>query len=83
MHIEEARNERKEVIMKKVMIIEGMSCGHCTGRVEKALREVEGVSEVVMSLEEKSATVTMTDRASDEQLTKVVTDAGYEVVEIR
>ena len=70
--------ERKE-IMKKVMTIEGMMCGHCTGRVQKALEAVAGVSAVSMSLEEKTATVEMTGEVSDEVLTAAVTEAGYEV----
>ena len=70
--------ERKE-IMKKVMTIEGMMCGHCTGRVQKALEAVAGVSAVSMSLEEKTATVEMTEEVSDEVLTAAVTEAGYEV----
>ena len=38
---------------------------------------------VQMSLEEKSATVEMSAEVSDETLTGAVTDAGYEVKEIR
>lgn len=70
--------ERKE-IMKKVMTIEGMMCGHCTGRVQKALEAVAGVNVVTMSLEDKTATVEMTEEVSDEALTAAVTEAGYEV----
>lgn len=74
---------RKEDNMKKIMIIEGMACGHCTARVQKALEEIEGVEGVDMSLEEKSAEITLSKEVSDELLTAAVTDAGYEVVEIR
>ena len=69
--------------MTKTMIIEGMMCTHCTGRVEKALAAVEGVSTVEMSLEGKSATVTLSADVSDQTLTDTVTQAGYEVVSIR
>ena len=69
--------------MTKTMIIEGMMCTHCTGRVEKALAAVEGVSAVEMSLEGKSATVTLSAQVSDQVLTDTVTQAGYEVVSIR
>lgn len=74
-------NGKEGKIMTKTIIIEGMMCEHCTGRVEKALREVEGVTDVVMSLEGKSATVTSDDIA-DDVLKAAVTDAGYEVVSI-
>ena len=69
--------------MKKTMIIEGMMCAHCTGRVEKALSAIEGVSAVEMSLEGKSATLTLSAPVEDKVLTDAVTEAGYEVVEIR
>ena len=35
--------------------VEGMMCGHCTGSVEKAMREVPGVRAVVVNLEAKRA----------------------------
>ena len=69
--------------MTKKLIIEGMMCSHCTGRVEKALSAVEGVSAVEMSLEGKSATITLSAGVSDDVLTKAVTDAGYEVLSIQ
>lgn len=68
--------------MKKVLKIEGMMCNHCTGRVEKALNDMDGVTAEV-SLEGKSATVTLTKEISDEALVQTVTDAGYEVVDIQ
>lgn len=71
--------EREDRKMTKVMTIEGMMCGHCTGRVQKALEEVAGVSAVTMSLENKTATVELTEDVTDEILTAAVTEAGYEV----
>lgn len=71
--------EREEKTMTKVMTIEGMMCGHCTGRVQKALEAVEGVSSVTMSLENKTATVECAGEIGDEALTAAVTEAGYEV----
>lgn len=68
--------------MTKVMKIEGMMCAHCTGRVQKALEAVEGVSAVSMNLEEKTATVELGAEVSDETLTAAVAEAGYEVKEI-
>ena len=72
---------KEDLVMTKKIIIEGMMCEHCTGRVEKALREVSGVTDVVMSLEGKSATVT-SDGADDSALKAAITDAGYEVTSI-
>ncbi len=69
--------------MTKTMIIEGMACGHCTARVQKALEAVDGVASVAMSLEEKSAVLELNGSPSEETLKGAVTEAGYEVVEIR
>lgn len=80
---ENQATERSITAMKKVMTIEGMMCGHCTGRVQKALEAIEGVSEVVMSLEEKTATLQLDAEVSDEELTLAVTEAGYEVKSIQ
>ena len=42
---------------------------------------MDGVQAVV-SLDDKSATVTLSKELSDETLVQAVTDAGYEVVDI-
>lgn len=75
--------KKEETKMKKTMTIEGMMCAHCTGRVQKALEEIEGVESVAMSLEEKSAEVILAREVEDDVLKAAVTQAGYEVVEIR
>ena len=69
--------------MKKTMTIEGMMCTHCTGRVEQVLSAVEGVSAVEMSLEGKSATLTLSHPVDDQVLVDVVTQAGYQVVSVQ
>ena len=69
--------------MNKTMIIEGMMCAHCTGRVEKALSAIDGVTAVEMSLEGKSAALTLSKDVDNKVLTDAVTEAGYEVVSIQ
>ena len=69
------------ISMKKTMVIEGMSCGHCSARVEKALNALDGVTAKV-DLEAKTASIETEGRASDEQLKAAVTDAGYDVVSL-
>ncbi len=69
--------------MTKVITVEGMMCGHCTGRVQKVLEAVEGVTSVEMSLENKTATVELSAEVADEVLSGVITEAGYEVVAIQ
>ena len=67
--------------MEKTMKIEGMMCGHCTGRVDKVLNALEGVQAEV-SLEDKAAYLTITGDVSDETLKKTVEDEGYQVIGI-
>ncbi len=77
-----AKEREEEKNMTKKIIIEGMMCEHCAGRVEKALREIDGVSDVAVSLEGKSATVTAGE-VGDDAFRTAISDAGYEVVSIQ
>ena len=65
--------------MEKTLNIEGMMCAHCSGRVEKALNDLPGVTAAV---DLAAGTASVQGDVSDEVLTKAVTDAGYEVVGI-
>ncbi|MGB4439516.1 MAG: heavy metal translocating P-type ATPase, partial [Sedimentibacter sp.] len=69
--------------MNKVLKIEGMSCGHCKAAVEKALKAVDGVENAVVDLNNKSASVTLTKEVSSDVLSKAVSDAGYDVTEVK
>jgi Cu2+-exporting ATPase len=75
----EDKTEDKMTEMTKKMDIEGMMCPHCEARVKKALEAVDGVREAVVSHESASAVLTLDRAVSDADLTKAVTDAGYEV----
>lgn len=75
--------KRKEGnVMTKTIMIEGMTCSHCSGRVEKVLKELPGVTSVTVSLDEKKAVVESGEGISEERLSQAVTDAGYEVKQI-
>ena len=75
-------NESEEKSMTKTMNIEGMMCGHCEARVKKALEAVSGVSEAVVSHENGTAVVTLTQDVSDDVLKKAVEDQDYKVTGI-
>ena len=66
--------------MAKVMKIEGMMCPHCQAHVEKALNALEGITATV---DLTAGTATVTGEASNEVLTKAVTEAGYKVLDIQ
>lgn len=69
--------------MNKTMKIEGMTCGHCTASVEKALRAVPGVTDVKVDLASKSAAVTAADSVTDAALSSAVDEIGFDVVGIQ
>ena len=65
--------------MMKTIHVEGMSCGHCAMRVEKALSGIGLTAKV--DLEKKIAAVSAGE-APDGAIKKAVEDAGYEVTGI-
>lgn len=67
---------------EKKLIIEGMTCAHCSGRVEQALNGMDGVTASV-DLKSNSATVKLTKSRSNEELVTIVEKAGYKVSEIK
>ncbi len=69
--------------MKKIITIEGMMCAHCTGRVEKALSALEGVTLISVSVEEKNAVVEHNENMTDELLKTTIEEQGYDVVSIK
>ncbi|MBE5874595.1 MAG: heavy metal translocating P-type ATPase [Lachnospiraceae bacterium] len=73
----------KEEDREMIITIEGMMCGHCTGRVQKVLEQIPGVKQVVMSLENKTATVSFTKEVPAALLKAAITEAGYEVTDIK
>ena len=74
--------KQEEVTMKKTMKIEGMMCGHCEATVKKALEALDGVEEAVVSHENGTAVVSMTNEVSDDVLTQAVEDKDYKVTGI-
>jgi len=51
--------------------------------VKDALSKVEGVSDVVVSLDEKTATLNCTENVTDQMLNDAVTNAGYTVISVK
>lgn len=68
--------------MIKTVKIEGMSCGHCTARVSAALMGLDGVENAEMSLENKTAVLTLSKDISDDVIRETVDDTGFDVVGI-
>ncbi|MCM1082852.1 MAG: heavy metal translocating P-type ATPase [Clostridium sp.] len=71
--------KKEENNMTKTINIEGMMCGHCEASVKKALEELDGVAEAVVSHEKGTAVVTLSSEVSDDVLKKAVEDKDYTV----
>ncbi len=66
------------------MKVYGLVCGFCAQGIEKTLRKNPATADVVVSLENKLVAIGTRDGAdiSDVDLTKALTDAGYDVKSI-
>ena len=76
---EPSEEQEGGTVTMKTIKIEGMMCAHCSGRVEKALNDLPGVTAEV-NLE--AGTAAVQGDASNEALTRAVTEAGYTVTAI-
>ncbi len=71
---------RSLTMQTELLKVTGMTCSGCTRNVIKALKGVNGVSDVNVSLTAGEATVKFDERlASPEQLKSAVQRAGYGV----
>lgn len=64
----------------KILKVSGMTCGGCTSNVTRALKAINGVGDVNVSLAAGEATVQYDERlTSSDQLKLAVKGAGYGV----
>jgi len=69
--------------MKQEVNITGMHCSGCTNAVEKALKKVDGVTNVTVQLTTESAFIeTDLSEFPSDSVKKAIENAGYEVEEI-
>ena len=60
--------------------VTGMTCGGCTNNVTNALKAVNGVENVIVSLSDGTATVQYDEKlTAPQELTLAVKNAGYGV----
>ncbi|MCF7842805.1 MAG: heavy metal translocating P-type ATPase [Lentisphaeria bacterium] len=64
---------------KQTFAVEGMTCASCVANVEKALRTVPGVSDVVVNLTMETATIASGQDVSVKKLKRAVDRAGYKL----
>ena len=66
--------------MEKTLKIEGMMCMHCQKHVTEALSKMDGVTEVNVNLEAKTALVKTSRDIPEAEFKAVIEEAGYELV---
>lgn len=79
---EDTEIKKEQSIVEKKMKIEGMMCGHCSGRVKAALEAVGGVESAQVSHETGVADVKLTKEVSNEALKSAVEKEGYKVISV-
>ncbi|MCI8617819.1 MAG: heavy-metal-associated domain-containing protein [Clostridia bacterium] len=66
----------KEIIIK----VKGMMCGGCENRVKNAIKDIEGVENVIADHTTGEVIITTNDNVSQNIIEEVIEDIGYEVV---
>ena len=67
--------------MSTTIKVKGMSCQHCVASVTKALSEIDGITEVQVSLENGEATFKENSPVPDQTLKDAITKIGFEVAD--
>ncbi len=68
--------------MEKKLNVEGMSCGHCVGRVKKTIEAASGVSDVTVNLENKEAVFACDSPGADiPEIINAVNKLGFTATE--
>ena len=67
--------------MKKIVEINGMHCQKCSGRVEKALNDIDGIKAKV-NLAKNNAVISFEKEVDDDVIRNVITGLGFEAGKI-
>ena len=65
--------------------VNGLVCDFCARAIEKVFYKQEGVEGVIVNLDEQKVTLETDDTSTltDEQISALITEAGYNVVSIK
>lgn len=62
---------------KITLNVEGMSCSHCSGMVQKTLEQISGIANVKVDLDAKKASFDAQTSARVDMAIKAINEAGY------
>ncbi len=66
---------------KITLNVDGMSCGHCSGMVQRTLEGIKGISNVFVDLNGKKATFEADGHDLVARAVKEINEAGYKASE--
>lgn len=69
--------------MQKELTIEGMTCDGCANNVLRHLQNIEGVTEVTVNREAKSALVKVQREVSDNKIHESLEGLKYKIIDIK
>lgn len=64
-------------MITEVYHVPGISCGHCTGTIERELKELAGVQSVKAEIDTKRVTVSYDQPADQPQIVALLDEIGY------
>ena len=67
-------------VIKKIFPVKGMHCASCVNVLERALKKVDGVTDVSVNLATNKAAISYSDDTSEQVLASVVEKKGYALV---
>ena len=76
-------NDTPSETNEKTVSVKGMMCGHCEARVKKALEDINGIDEAIVSHENGTAIISLSSDVSDKTIRKAIQDAGYKFLGIK
>lgn len=76
------KEKKMNELNKMIVEINQMSCNHCKNRVEEILKNISGIENAEVNLDEKLAEVDYFGAIDENEIKEKINDAGYEFVGI-
>lgn len=68
--------------MKEIILnVEGMHCGGCERRIQNAVKNIEGVENVIANHNDGTVKITLNKEIEKSVIAEVIEDIGFEVKE--
>ncbi|WP_311492782.1 heavy metal translocating P-type ATPase, partial [uncultured Anaerococcus sp.] len=72
------KENKMSEIKKMIVNVDGMSCNNCAKHVKNALEDIDGVSSVVVNLDDKNAEISYEGNIDEKTIENAITEAGYD-----